>query len=286
MKKVLIVVLSVVVTLIAVVLLLFVFKTKTIYANDITILTDKISLQVNEKVELSNQNYLVAPNNYTEKTVFSSDDETVASVGVFDGVVTANSVGSCSIIIFLKTNENDVINKKIQVEVVKEKIYPTQVSLNNEDIEIYNGESAKLFTSIVGVTNVLPTVFTQNNCVKYNFDTDTITAIKSGKDKLTIIYTLSNLDTKTFEILITVKDKEIYSQNITIDLSKQNYFYAEYFTNSNTSECIISIVEGIDVEEVTVHEYKHFAIVALKKGKSKIVVDSPTSTNYFIINVV
>ncbi|MGN1222154.1 MAG: Ig-like domain-containing protein [Christensenellales bacterium] len=286
MKRVFIIVLSVVVVFVALVSLFCVFKTKTIYASDITILTNKISLQVNEKIKLSNQNYLVLPNNYTEKTVFSSDNESVASVGVFDGVVTANKVGCCNIIIFLKTNENDVINKKIQVEVVKEKIYPTEVSLNDEDIEIYIGESVKLFTSITGETNVLPTVYSQNNCVKYDFETDTITAIKVGSDKLTIKYVLSSLECKTFEIDIVVKQKDVFTQNITIDMSVKNYYYAEYFTSSSKALSDIAIVEGEDVVEVAEHEYKHFVIVALKKGKAKIVVDSPSATNYFIIEVV
>lgn len=286
MKKVLIIVLSVIVASGTIVSLLYVLKTKTVYANDITILTDKISLQVNEKFELSNQNYLVLPNNYTEKTVFSSDDETVASVGVFDGVVTANKVGSCNILIILKINENDVINKKIQVEVVKEKIYPTQVCLNTKDIEMYFGESVNLSTTITGETNVLPIVYSQNNCVKYDFDADTVTAINVGSDKLTIKYRLSSLQCKTFEIDVTVKQKDVHFQNITIDLAVQNYYYAEYFTNSSKALCDIAIVEGEDVVKVTEHEYKHFAIVALKKGKAKIVVDSPSSTNYFVIDVV
>lgn len=285
MKKTIFITLSIIFVLGVAIAMIFLVKPKTVYATDIVLNSNKIVMQVDEEIYLPNS-YNITPSNYTDRPVFSSSNENVATVGIFDGKLIAKSVGITTIIITIKTSATKTKTARLDVEVIAKKIYPTNVDISVTELNFIVGESRALQIHITGTTNILPTITTINGCVTYDAITDTITAVKTGEDVLTICYVLANGTTKTFDINIFVADKTTYTKSVTISLSGDNYTYLEYFTDSLKSECEISVIEGSDVVSVVEFEYKHFAIVALKAGSAKIVVDSPTSINTFYITII
>ena len=284
MKKTIFITLSIIFVFGVAIAMIFLVKPKTVYATDIATNTNKIVLEVDEEIYLTDS-YVITPYDYTERPVFSSSNENVATVGIFDGKLTAKSEGSCLVVITVKISATETKTAKLNVEVIAKKVYPNNVDISVTELNLIVGESKVLQTHITGNTNILPTINTNSGCVTYDTVTDTITAVKTGADVLLISYVLADGTTKTFSIDIVVTDKLSYSTNITINMTTQSYVNLEYFTNSLKDECIITITEGDDVVSVPEFEYKHFVVVPLKVGSAKIVVDSPTYTNTFYITV-
>lgn len=285
MKKIILIV-TIVATVAVAAVLLVLNLPKTIYATDIVIYKNKIVLQVGEQYTLSNNDFKVEPNGFTERSVFSSTNESIASVDIYTGIITANTTGECEIVITAKSAQSQTISKKLQLEVIDKKFYPSQVQIDVDSVQIYINQSFKLNTIITGTTNVLPSVVSQNGCVVYNFNTDSITGIKPGTDKLTITYLLLNGTSKVFEIDVVVSPKHICSQNVTIDMQQDVYMHLSYHTQSLRADCVATIVTGADCAQIAEHEFKYICIVAQKRGSCTLVVDSPTSTCTFYITIV
>ena len=285
MKKILLTVLLLVI-IGAIAIFIAFLPPNIVYATDIMVFTNKLVLEVGDNYYLTNNNYVIFPSSYTERPVFSCTDETVVTVGIFDGKITANQIGKCKIIITVKTSETETKIAKIEVEVIEKRFYPTEVFIDKTNLNMFINQSVVLNTNIIGTTNILPVVETVDNCVVYDFINDTITGVKVGSDILTITYTLADQSTKTFEISVIVNEKSNYIKSITINKETQSYVYLEYLTNSSKDECSISVTSGYNIVEIVEHEYKHFAVKPLKSGKAVIVVDSPTATNTFYLTII
>ena len=121
MKKIIFICLSIVLVVGSVIALLVFANPKPVYATDIVINCNKIVLQVDEQINLSNS-YVITPGNYTNRPVFSSSNENVATVGLFDGKLTAKNEGVSTIVITIKTSATKTKTARLDVEVIAKKL--------------------------------------------------------------------------------------------------------------------------------------------------------------------
>lgn len=285
MKKILCIVLPVVILIGATALLIFSTKPKIVYAKTITANTQEIKMEVGEIFELSSKIVTIEPANYTERIYFSTDSS-FAEVDLFSGQLEAKQVGSCNLIVSASCDNENLIFTKIVLTITEQLVYPTSVTLTTNNLQLYVGQAESLPISVVGTHNVLPIIELENGCVSYNSKTQMLTAIKSGADKLTIKFPMSKTEYQVLQIDINVLSKSISEQDVTIDMSTQEYIILEYSTLNNKQDTTITVEVGADVVQVIEQEYKHLLVIPLKTGVAKIVIDSPSQKIVYNINVI
>lgn len=275
-------IMAVAITISGVVIALFVFnnKHKPVYAESVIVNKSKIILELGDSYTVEND-IDVLPKNCTEKLMYSTNDSRVASVDIFTGTITANIIGTCKIIISIKTDAVNKITKTIDVQVIDRIIYPSSVSFDTGNKVLVKNESISLNFSAVGEFNVVPTIKTKNNLVSYNFETDTLTALGVGTEQLEITFPISKDDNLTFTLNIEILEKNIVED--TIYINKNSFYMYNYNSQSESNEITVEIIEGNDLIELTNIFYKSFTIITKNVGYAKIEINSPTEN--IIVNV-
>ena len=285
MKKKIIILVLLVSCIASSIFVLTLIKNRTVYATDINLLVNQITLPINDEFCLSNDIFEIEPSNYTERPVFSCDDENLANIDIFSGKITPIKIGECNVIITVKTEDGETLSKKLKLIICEALLYYDNVTISTTKMELTQNQLVCLNTSKIGTSNVQPVVKIANNNVEYDFITDTIWAKNVGSDVLTITYKLSNGTLKTFKIEITIAKKKYYEEDVKINIDTQNYVCVEYFTASDKDECNIYIEFGDEVISISEYEYKHIIIVPICCGEAKVVVDSPTQKCVYYVTV-
>ena len=285
MKKIVGIGCSVVLVALVVVLALVLPKEQIVYATNIVCNSAGITIEVGKTYRLSDADFSVAPANYSERLVFTSDDQSVATVDIFAGEITGVSVGTCNIVVTVKTSGSQTKSCKILLNVVEQKEYPLNVEISTTNVTIVKDHYLVLNTVITGLTNTTPKIYIQNNKIEYDFATDKIFGREVGEDNLTLVYTLKDGTTKQFDILVEVTQKGYSEQTLTYSKTEQ-YVSLSYETTSPHQNCTLTIESGGEVVAILIHDYKNFVVELLSTGTAKIVMNSPTNTCVYFVVVV
>lgn len=286
MKKILYAIIAVALAGVLSVVGYVIFKDKNVYATNLQATTQNLQLQVGDTYQIEQKDFCIEPLNYTGRIVYSSDNQQVATVDIFDGTITAVSAGVCNIVVTAKTSKTDTIFCKIAVQVFAEPMYPTDVQISSTNIQVVVNTYTALNTIITGYCTIRPQASTQNNLIDYDFATDKIYARQVGNDVLTLVYQLADGTTKKFEIAVEVILVPTEQKYLEFSISQQTFANLEYTTNSAKEDCILTIEYGADVVFVAVHDYKHIVVAFSKTGTAKIVMQSPTKTCIFLVTIV
>lgn len=184
---------------------------------------NSINLDVDDTFTLTP---IFTPNNATNQNVsWSSDDTQIATIT--DGVVLGKSQGSCTI---TATSEDGHFTATCLVNVSTASIHVTSVSLSQNTMRVYVGDTATL------IANILPSDATNRN-VSWTSSNSTVATITNGVisalsvGSSTITATTDD-QSYTDTCLLTVEAEETLSEK-TID-SSANFSYGSYETNFGT----------------------------------------------------
>jgi hypothetical protein len=271
-------------------ILFFVFFAKSnqsiVYATDIVSNVSTIELEVGDTLKIDNDSISVSPLNCTEKLVFTTNDSSVATCGTLSGIVSAQGVGSCNLIVSVSKSQTENIKTIISIVVTEKVLYAEDVEIDDTNLVLAVGESKKLNIKITGSYNALPSIESENGLLTCNPETFVVSALKTGSDVLNISFPISKTQTKEFKIAVMINPKNEYSQNIEIKLDSENYAMVEYSALSDEDDCQIAFEYGEDVVEIAEQEYKHLILVAKKLGTAKIVIQTPAAISVIYVTVV
>lgn len=180
----------------------------TVHVTGISLNHTSIALNKGEYVSLI---AIIMPSNATNKAItWSSDNTSVATVSS-SGVVTANAVGSATIIV--KTSDGGKIATcKVTVTAAMAEVAVTSVSLNKTSLSMEVGEKETLMATVypTNATDKVVVWYSSNDYVAYVVQSGLVTAEAAGRTTITV-ETFDGHKTATCEI--TVKPSPENSEN-------------------------------------------------------------------------
>ncbi|MFA6675554.1 MAG: Ig-like domain-containing protein, partial [Bacilli bacterium] len=186
----------------------------------LTLDNNSINIEVDDYFTLTP---LFAPSNATNQNVsWSSDNPLIATIA--DGVVLGKNQGTCTI---TATTEDGHFTATCLVNVSTANIHVTSVSLNQNTMRAYVGDTATL------IANILPsnatnknTSWASSNSAVATITNGVVSALSVGSSTITVT---TDDRSYTDTCLLTVEAAEILSEK-TID-SNANFSYGSYATN-------------------------------------------------------
>ena len=111
-------------------------KPKNIYATNLNFVHQQLTLFKDSYVTLTSNEYVVEPENCTEKVIFATTDSSILEINSQTGEVYAKNIGTCTLIAYVKSSATNSISKSIEIVVENRnedspnKIYDEEKTVN------------------------------------------------------------------------------------------------------------------------------------------------------------
>ncbi len=236
LRKIIILSVSIILLLLIFAIIYFtVFKTDK---TDLIVLTDNLTVEVGESVDLKDYYSLISNNKDIEVLCLPSNSS-LATVND-ENVITASKVGNLTI--YLKTNgSNKIIEKEINLVIKQASVIPISFSFEKSVVNI-GINTNYIINKIVTVDNynVNPTIYySVNNICEYDVDTGKIIPKNIGTCEVKVSFNLKN---NIVENSFTVIVKEIY-RKIDVNLTKVDDYYIFNLTKNEFKLLSLTLYE-------------------------------------------
>ena len=231
-------------------------------------------------------NIKVLPENVKYSPSFTSENTIVATVGAVSGIVHCKQVGNVKLFVKLNTGK-EIISKEINLNVLEELIYPTNVAITHDEIQMTINDTNTNALVITGETNIEPTITYSNNLVSFDYLTGTITSYgQTGQCDVTIKMPKNENNeyfTLTFTVTITNQMHENQNDTITINQTKAYYYDYEGYSLSNTE--IVPQMSENGIVEILDYDYGYVLVKGLSVGTVVITISSSEYVFQLVLNV-
>ena len=181
----------------------FVLKnSSTIYATKIEFEYDKLQLEVGKTYTLRNTEFVIEPQNCTERFWLSSTETEIVEIDSIKCEITAKQIGTCEIFANIKSGKNSTIATSFLVEIVPNgsssinRISSQNLSFDFEDgygiimLSNYFTEPAQEYFVVEGGTNTTFELETDRLYVQFNACDSVVISVQSNHEKVIFYLTI------------------------------------------------------------------------------------------------
>lgn len=250
--------------------------------------TSSISVR-NSHIEMTvNQNF----NAYTtcgisynsveeEKPTFSCSNTEVLKIGSTSGQAQCLSVGEATIVVKLKVDDGEYIEKEIEVEVSEQVIYTQEMSIAFSEVILYGKDDCVINTLTLGKTTLTPVVWSENGYAKYDYISGKVTSTKN--DRVYIQINKSETEKITLHFDVIVEEVETSQINITLKVNQTKKVTLPFTTDDRENvltqtpqvldSSIASVLEPYNADYLFIQAHKvgNTTILVICEGKQIVI---------------
>ena len=256
------------------------------YADEIVCNNKSIQAKINDTLNSNCADIKIFPETTDEKPVYSSSNNSIVAVNVFDGSITCVDEGTARITVSIKNTASTLISDYFDI-IVSKITYATGLEIENDFVTINsNSTDTCNMLTIIGETNIVPTItYAVNGIVLYNFSTGVLTPIGVGLETVTITIQTSETTTAQISFQVRVVDEnkiltQTYNENISVGIITA--FSFEVNSTGMIDAHSYNITNGESLIEVLELDYGRIIVRGLFVGTAQVVIE--TSTERVIFN--
>ena len=265
---------------------------QNIKIKDILLSTNKITLEIGDKVNL-NELYSIYPINATCNVMCLVLDSKCANINN-DNILTAKTIGTTKVLL-KASSDNNFIEKDIEISVTNKEEVPTSISFEKELVTLsLKSKNISNKITLDCEYNGTPTISYSNEGIcSYNYITGVITPKSCGETYVKVKY---NLKESTLEKSFKVVVKDDYVKLI-VNATKENDYYVLNLTKNKVKTIKVQVYENDAVISKTLdgvfvinqnntkilqHDGSNFVIKVQEQGESILKIFYPEDESIFI----
>lgn len=209
-------------------------KEEVVYIESITIQDPILTLKVGQSYSLDEE---ITPKDATlDELVYSSSDETVATVSA-KGKIYAEDIGDAIITIKAQDGSGKYITCALEVIGKNEDILVSSISIANESLEMFVGDSEKLQVSVYPATadNKTVSYTSLNSNIATVSSSGQVTAVGAGTTYISVTANDEGKKQATIKVTVTKKEEEETTPTDQIDLSSYSAMNMNVYSGSRVT---------------------------------------------------